>query len=64
MILEIRNSTGYSICDISCIPSEMEILLQNGQKFEVIEIIDEFLIYDPSYSQQNSFTKIILKLSE
>jgi len=63
VVLEIKNADGYNICNISCNPSEMEILLSSGQKFEVIDIIDNFQIYDPSYTQQNPFKKIILKIT-
>lgn len=63
VVLEIKNVDGYNICNISCSPSEMEILLSSGQKFEVIDIIDNFQIYDPSYAQQNPFTKIILEIA-
>ncbi|WP_417443579.1 ADP-ribosyltransferase domain-containing protein [Joostella sp.] len=63
VVLEIKNADGYNICNISCSPSEMEILLSSGQKFEVIDIVDNFQIYDPSYTQQNPFTKIILEIA-
>ncbi|MCK0188746.1 ADP-ribosyltransferase domain-containing protein [Arenibacter sp. F20364] len=62
VVLEIINANGSNICKISCLPGEMEVLLLSGQNFKVINIVDDFLINDPSFSQKNPFTKITLKL--
>ncbi|MDO6675774.1 hypothetical protein Q4517_09450 [Tenacibaculum sp. 1_MG-2023] len=55
---------GAEICKISCIPDEMEVLLKSGKKYKVIDVVEDFMIYDVDYSQQNSFTKVIIELLE
>jgi len=38
IIFEIRGANGANICQISCLPNEMEVLLKSNLKFRVKEI--------------------------
>lgn len=58
---EIINSKGSNICKISCIPNEMEVLLKSNQKFRVLKIEPNYMVFDKDFEFQNSFTRIILE---
>ncbi len=62
MLIEIRGAKGANVCDISCSPDEMEVILKSGQEFKVIDVIEDFKIFDMDYDQQNPFTKIIIEV--
>ena len=61
IFLEMRGANGTDICRIACIPDELEILLFSGQEFKVVDIENNFQIYNVDYSTHTPFTKIILQ---
>jgi hypothetical protein len=46
---EILNPKGINICQISCHPSELEVLFQSKAKFKVREIKADAVIYDDAF---------------
>ncbi|MDR1877076.1 MAG: hypothetical protein LBQ84_05580, partial [Flavobacteriaceae bacterium] len=62
VVYEIVGSKGYNVCNISCNPNEMEILLQSDLKFRVKDVNNNFMIFDEDYEYQKSFIKVTLEL--
>jgi hypothetical protein len=63
VVYEISNPKGHSICSVSCLPGESEVLFKSGSNFKVKEVKPDFVVYDDDF---NPFTvrKIILEFVE
>ncbi len=59
VILEILPPGGKSICQISCLPGEAEVLFSSRSRFKVSEVIEDFVVYDSDFNP-SVITKVIL----
>jgi hypothetical protein len=54
VIYEITNPRGYNICDVSCLPTEAEVLFKSGSQFKVKE-----LTYLPRITESDPLIRVI-----
>lgn len=61
---EIIGANGRSVCGISCVPNEMEVLLKSNLKFKVKEIQPNHMVFDKNFEFQKPFTRIVLEITQ
>nr|MBP8097425.1 hypothetical protein [Saprospiraceae bacterium] len=61
VLIEIIGANGKNICEVSCIPDEMEVLLNSNLAFKVTKIELNDMIFDRNFNFQKPFTRIVLE---
>jgi hypothetical protein len=59
---EIIGGKGANVCGVSCMQTEMEILLKSNQRFKVKQVQPNHMVFDEDFQIQKPFTRIVLEI--